>query len=190
MWQTATSGNAPPTLNADPVKIGEAAKKIDFARAVNPALATKALNGDVAAFSQILNEIAQQTFAVATQASTHLVDRHTAAVRDHIRGELPSELRKFQASDSLLAENSRLAHPAIQPLVQVIQAQFAAQFPQATSAELKAHALKYLSSVMTAVAPDGTDFSANTQNASKQREAQLKDTFDWGGWADAQQPTQ
>jgi len=195
LWDTgASSGaNQMPSLNADPAKISEAARKIDFSKAVNPQLAQKAMSGDIDAFMQVMNQVAQQTFAVATQASTHLVDRHTAAVREHMQGELPNQLRRFQATDGLLSENPKLSHPAIQPLISVIQQQFANQFPQATTAELKAHALKYLSGVMQTIGPDGLPTSgagpSGGSGTKRQQDLQAQNLFDWGNWAEAQNQT-
>jgi len=188
MWENTNTGKGQmPSLNADPAKISEAAKKIDFSKGIDPALLQKAVGGDVNALAEALNQAAQNAFSIATQASTHLVDKHVSAASEYMRSELPGQFKSFQAQDGLLTENPRLANPAVQPLIQVIQAQLAQQFPQATAAELRQHAQKYLSGVVSAISPEGSAPSeGNKKRPGKQQEAQAKNQFDWENWAKAE----
>lgn len=181
------------TLNADPAKIRDVAKTIDFTAGVSPELITKALAGDVKSMLTAMNQVAQTAFANSTQASSVLVDRQSSAAVDHVRSGLSGEFKKFQLRSDLQAENPAFSNPAIQPLVDVVQAQLASQYPQATVAELKSHAVKYLSGAFAAMNPEAASAlaaaGARTQEeksfgASFQARQQAQDNFDWPEWAE------
>lgn len=179
-----------PAINADRTKIDAVAKGIDFTKGINPTLVQKALAGDQAAFLQVLNESAQQGFAVAMQASSHLVDKQSGAVIDHMQTALPNQLKTFQSRESFLGANPKFNDPAVQPLLSVIQTQLVNQFPTATAAEIAQHAQKYLMSVAGALAtPDKgnevveTGSQQDTFAYRQQQKKQAADKFNWGEWA-------
>lgn len=172
-----------PQLNADAAKIGEVAKTLDFAKTIDPALAQKALAGDVQAFIQVIDAAAKQSFIAATQATSHLVDRQTSATVQHMQKNLPGELKRFQSAETLLAGNPQLSHPAAQPLLSVIQTQLANQFPQATAAELATHAQSYLAGLLNAVQKPAP-VESNEGMSSLDIQRKQATNFDWTAWSD------
>lgn len=181
----ANPKKGPPTLNTDPQKIAEAAKKLNFSRSVDPALVQKALAGDQQAFMNVLNNVAQQTFALAAQAATQVVGRHTDNVREHIMSELPSHLKSFAAQDNLLSENPAFSNPAVQPLVLAVQEQLARKFPEATSDQLRKHAIKYLQQVGAIISAPSSAEGEQTpgEPLGGSRIGQKKQDIDWLNWA-------
>ncbi len=175
-------------------KIAEAAQKIDFTRGIDPTVLAKAVAGDSAALLQVINSAARQAFTIGTQASTQLVDKHVSAVREHMQSELPSHLRSLQATDGLLTDNPKFAHPAVQPLIQAISHQLQSQFPTATSTELQNYAVKYLQETFSII---GDTKSSNGEASRKspgrggeQQKKQAAGQFDWNTWAEAQSADQ
>ena len=186
-----------PGLNADPAKLAEVAKTLDFTRSIPPELARKALAGDVGAFAQVINEALRQGFIASTQASSHLVDRQSAAVVDHVQQRLPDQLKNFQSRENLLADNPALKNPALSPLLSVIQAQLTQQFPQASAAEIADHARKYLSQAASvinsgnsAATAAANSSAANGYGGIVEKQRQQAENFDWGEWAVPSQTSQ
>ncbi len=197
LFDNTTNAAARPSLNADPAKIEAVAKTVDFTKGLNPELARKALAGDQAAFFQILNDVAQKGFAVAIQASSHLVDKQSGSAIDYMNQSLPNQIRTFQSRDAMMTENPAFSHPAAQPLLAVIQDRLATQFPTATSAELTQYAKKYFQGVLEVFNPangaagkgkgdsQGNEADGGILSTMQQR-MQAQNQFDWNTWADAE----
>lgn len=187
LWENIPSAEGSrPAINADRTKIDAVAKTVDFTKNLPQPLVQKALAGDQSAFLAILNQAMQEGFATAMQASSHLVDKQSSAVIDHMQTALPNQIRNAQSKDSLLTAHPQFASPAIQPLLSVITQQLAAQYPTATSADITAHAIKYLQSVAKVVSPGQVTSETSgpeTFATRQQQKKQAADKFDWGEWA-------
>lgn len=184
-----------PALNADVAKIAEVANKLNFTSTVSPQLVQKALAGDQAAFVQCLNAVGQQGFIAAAQASSHLVDKQSSSVIDHVEKQLPNQIKSFQSRDAFLTKNPNFSHQAVAPLLGVIQTQLAQQFPGATSTELASHAERYLTEVVGALSKKesaGGEEASSQQGfaATLQQKMQANNAFDWENWATAAQAQQ
>jgi hypothetical protein len=135
-------------INVDPAKIREAVGKIDFSKVVDPALAAKALGGDQTAFSTILGTIAHAAVSNAMVASSQILDRALKQHDSQVFERLPGEMRKHSLTDASLADNPELQHPSVRPLFQMVQNQFASQFPDATTADLQKMTKEYMKSAL------------------------------------------
>lgn len=186
-------------LNVDPKKLSEMAGQINFTTSLNPEIVKKALAGDANALLQVVNSSVQQGFAVATQASSALVDKQVSLAMEHMKKQLPNQFKQFSVQAAMQAENPQFSNPAVQPLLSLIQTQLASQFPDASPAELMAHAKKYMGGVVEIFAPGASASLAQQQgqqsgedeNAAFMRRMQANNqtvnNFDWDSWATAQQ---
>ena len=82
LWKNDPNNPAPadpmrgPILNSDPAKIIEAASKVDFLKNVPAELMQRVNSGnDPAALSELINAVAQQTLATATQIGAATVEQ-------------------------------------------------------------------------------------------------------------------
>lgn len=167
LWEPvkeAAPGTEPVNFNADPAKLMEAASKIDFTKIIKPEqLAAIQGGGEEAtkALVNVLQAMQTQTYAQSTFAATKIAETTAAQVTENFQKQLPALLKKHGLENKLLEENPALSHPSIQPIVQAMQTQFAAKFPNATPAELLKMSQEYVAGLGQVFAPP----SAPTKSA-------------------------
>jgi len=157
LWQPSSTQSQPdPTkpgnifAGADLGKMREAAKGVDFSRAVNQELFAKATGGNAEqadALMQLINGVAQTAYAHATFAATKITDQGLSKFNEGLDSRLPSTIKRFNTAESLAASNPELQHPAVAPLVSALQMQFTQKFPNASAAEIASHTTEYLQHV-------------------------------------------
>ena len=157
LWQTPDTANnnhaSPyPVFTADPQKLMEVAKRMDFAKIIPKDKATAALGGDAAAFGEVINAVVQASFAQSTQAATHLINEATRQQHEKFVNEvLPQEVRKHTVSEAVRADNPIFSNPAAAPLLAGLESQFRVKYPNATAAEISQHAKTYLAGFATEI---------------------------------------
>lgn len=162
-----------PLFNTDPAKIAAAAAKIDFLSQVPQEVMAKAMSGtDPGAFMQVMNYVAQRTLATSTQLNAATIEQATTRNNDRIQNALPTRVRQIQL-DAITPENPVLAHPASQPLLQMVRSQIQMKQPGISAAEVNRQAEAYL-----------TGFAGQLVTPQPTAE-QVKATSgtDWDAWA-------
>jgi hypothetical protein len=176
LWEPATTPNVDTTLpanmfaGADPAKMLEAARKVNFAAQVPPELLAKITSGGpdaAAAFAQAINDVAQRSYAQSSFASTKIVEAALAKFQEGLDARLPSQVKRHQVSESLRESNPALNHPAAAPIMEALQAQLTVKFPSASARELQDMASAYLTSFTSAASP-------------KPKEAAVSEAENWG----------
>lgn len=152
LWQTnETEAGKPKTyVTVDPAKLAEATGKLNFAAGLKPEqLQAITAGGEqaVTAFSQALNTVAQQVFQVAMLGSGKLMEQAIQNSRSDLISEIPAHLRHHLSMSQMQDKFPAISHPAVRPLVEVLQAQFGSQHPDASPAELQKMATDYLVNV-------------------------------------------
>lgn len=154
LWEPSTSTNIDGTLpanmfaGADPAKMLEAARKVDFAKTIPPEMLAKITAGgpDAAqAFMAALNDVSQRSYAQSSFASTKIVEAALAKFQEGIDSRLPGQIKKHAVSDSIRENNPALQHPAAAPIMEALQSQLSVKYPNATVNELRDMADDYLS---------------------------------------------
>lgn len=162
LWEPATTPNVDTTLpanmfaGADPAKMLEAARKVNFAANVPADVLAKITAGGpdaAAAFAQAINDVAQRSYAQSSFASTKIVEAALAKFQEGLDARLPSQVKRHQVSESLRESNPALNHPAAAPIMEALQAQLTVKFPSASARELQDMASAYLTSFTSAAAP-------------------------------------
>lgn len=162
LWEPSATPNVDGTLpanmfaGADPTKMLEAARKVDFAKSVPPEVLAKITAGGpdaAAAFASAINDVAQRSYAQSSFASTKIVEAALAKFQEGIEARLPGQVKNFQVRESLRESNPALMHPAAAPIMEALQAQLTVKYPNASVAELQGMASQYLTSFTTAAAP-------------------------------------
>lgn len=139
-----------PTFNIDPKKMLESARGIDFKAAIDTAVLDKASKGDSAALSEVINQAAQAAYAQASVASTKILE--TALTRQAEAFEskiMPEILRKHNISNALRTDNPLFDNPAVAPMLNLVETQFASKFPNASATEITQKAKEYLGGFAT-----------------------------------------
>ena len=162
LWEPSTTPNVDGTLpanmfaGADPAKMLEAARKVDFSKSIPPEVLAKITAGGpdaAAAFAQALNDVSQRAYAQSSFASTKIVEAALAKFQEGLDSRLPSQIKKHQVSDSLRELNPALTHPAAAPIMEALQSQFSVKYPNATTNELRDMASDYLTKFAGVITP-------------------------------------
>lgn len=185
LWAPAKEGDPQPAnfdpskmFQIDPNKIQEAVGQMNFASSVTPeTLAAIQAGGEDAtkAFLTAMNGVAQQAFAQSMIGSAKLVEQAMTKANGSLDARLQEGIKRQQVSSSLREANPALAHPAAQPIVAALEAQFTQKYPNATSAEITKMAQDYLGKFATLAnpsqptteskkAPDDVDWDAFMQS--------------------------
>lgn len=145
-----------PIFNVDPAKLAEVVSKMDFARNLPPELVAKALGGDAASFSTILNAVARNSYLLSTQMMTKLVASAFETNNGRWEGALSSRFRDFQINFSE-PQNAALKHKAAQPVLTALKSTIAIQNPELSPMEVSKKAEDYFLSMAKAINSVGTE---------------------------------
>ena len=153
LWNTPANQGVDTTLPAnmfagvDPAKMLEAARKTDFSKSIPPEVLAKITAGGpeaAQAFAAALNDVSQRSYAQSSFAATKIVEQALAKFEEGMNNRLPGTMKKLQVSESLRESNPALSHPAAAPIVEALQTQFTAKFPNASATEIRKMATDYL----------------------------------------------
>ena len=176
LWEPVATQGVDGTLpanmfaGADPAKMLEAARKVDFAKSISPDMLAKITAGGpeaAAAFAAAMNDVSQRAYAQSSFASTKIVEAALQKFQEGLDTRLPSQIKKHQVSDSLRASNPALQHPAAAPIMEAMQAQLTVKYPNATVAEIQDMASQYLGAFTSAASPKKVDPVAASENWDK-----------------------
>lgn len=150
-----TAAELVPKFKVDPKALSEAAATIDFTKALDPALLTKAAGGDATALAAVVNAAAQAGYAQATGTTAGLINEALSSQAKTFNEEvMPAVLRKHNITNALKADNPTFSDPAAAPLISMVEQQLTIKYPKASPAEISAHAKDFLAgfaeSVVTA----------------------------------------
>lgn len=157
VWQTDPNAKPPADplagslFNTDPAKIREAASKMDFTANIPQDLMQKVLaGGDTAAIVQMMNTVAQNALATATQLTTATVEQGAAKSQQRMLQALPGKVRDIQLQD-MTPENPVLQHEAVQPMLNMVRSQLRMQNPNMPPAEVSRRAEEYMLATASAL---------------------------------------
>ena len=162
LWEPAATPNVDNTLpanmfaGADPAKMLEAARKVNFAANVPADVLAKITAGGpdaAAAFATAMNDIGQRAYAQSSFAATKIVESALSKFQEGLDNRLPSQVKRFQVSESLRESNPALSSPAAAPIMEALQAQLTVKYPNATVTELQGMASQYLTQFSQLVNP-------------------------------------
>jgi hypothetical protein len=149
MWKNdpnATPQSDPlsqPLFNTDPAKIREAASKIDFIGQVPQDVLQKATSGDMQAFMQVINFVAQKSLATSAELATATAEQGAVKNNERWNSVLPDRIKQLQLAQQR-SDNPVLQHPAAQPILQMAKQQAQMKNPNASPAEIQTLAENYL----------------------------------------------
>lgn len=144
------------------------AGKLNFTQNLDSELVGKALGGDQEAFLNVINAATQNAYAQAAYAGSQVTRTALDGRINTLKDGIPEQIRTASANAGLLEGNSQLQHPAVQPLVTALQAQFAKQYPEATPADLQKHTITYLQNIGMSVNPDTSQQQAQSDSPAEE----------------------
>lgn len=170
-----TDPNAP-LLKFDGDKIRDTITKTAFTGGIDPAQAQKALSGDVNAFMEILNGVAQQAVIANTTISQNMVELGGREVNNRVTRGLDSHIRDNQLSQ-YTPENDVLKHPAVAPLVDGVKLSIARNNPKMSAADVMKLTGEYFNNFISHT-------SAAQEAKTKAADPKQKQAEDWSTFLD------
>lgn len=162
LWEPVETQGTDTTLpqnifaGADPAKMLEAARKVDFSKSIPPEVLTKITAGGpeaATAFAQALNDVSQRAYAQSSFASTKMIEQALAKFQEGLNSRLPGQIKQHAVADSIRELNPALQHPAAAPIMEALQSQMAVKYPNATVAEIRDMASQYLTAFAGSALP-------------------------------------
>jgi hypothetical protein len=168
-------------LGIDPAQISGAIAKKDFSKVFDPAVMSKALGGDSQALGSLLNKAIQTALASSLTSMHTISERGFKTYDSKIRESLPGEFKKFSVKDSSSADLPGLQHEAVAPLFEIVQERMAAKYPNASSADLRAMAQRYMKAAATSMGAkfDDPQHGTNSPEERIAAAAQKSQDIDW-----------
>ncbi len=185
IWETPTVDPSKQTQEPQgvtPEKMMEAAAKVDFTKVVDRETVAKiAAGGDgaVEALLAVINKTSQTVYGQSSVVAQKLVDRAVEQATEAFTAKLPGLVRQQSLKESLLQDNPAFKDPAVAPIVEALQQQFAQKYPNASAADLKQMAQEYFAGAAQVMSP---------QKPTKSSTAASKDDVDWDSWVNTPTP--
>ncbi len=163
---------AQPLLTTDPAKFAEAARKMNFTSGIDPAVATKALAGDVDSLMALINQSSQNAFMAASQLSTNVVENAAKTNNSRFESVLQDKFKEFMVKQER-TDNPVLQHEAVAPMLDLAKQQLMRKHPDKTAGEIQGMAEMMLGNFADA-------YTGNKTQQTQQREnPNQSDPFDF-----------
>lgn len=186
LWQTSDKDGAlkspVPNLQADPKKLAEASRNIDFMAMVDAGTIAKASAGDQQAMMQVVNQVGQAGIAQAAAIATEITRSAITELTKNNETFLAESLRRNTVSTELRSDPSQAAlfeNPAVAPMLKMVEDRMVSKYPQASAAQVNQMAKDYLTEFV--------DLAAMAQGREVRlppKESRLKKPdLDWDKWA-------
>jgi hypothetical protein len=182
LWEPVTDDKGNPVapaseryINIDPAKVMESAKKVDFAKLI-PQEHFQAVaaggEGAMQAMMAIINTLGQTLYAQSAITSANLTEQTMGNAANRFAASVPDMIKQHQVSDSLRSEHPVFSNPATQPLLQLVEAQMTAKYPNATVSDIKRSAQDYITQFAGAI-------TAGNDAASGKGKQKINPAEDW-----------
>jgi hypothetical protein len=185
MWETdATKNKSPsatPTFDVDPKKLMDAARNVDFAKAIPADILAKAAGGDVTALGQAINVAAQVGYAQSAAATTKIVEQALAQQAKVFHEQVMPDLFRKHSVSQTLASDTVLSNQTVKPVADFVKTQVAAAYPNASAADIEKHTQAYFKDVATEILKSsGMTISAADASGNNGGNNQGRKDEDWG----------
>lgn len=164
----SNSNTQQPSFNLDPEKFNATVAQMNFADGVfTPELSAQILKGGeeaVQALQLAMNQVGRKAFAKAAEFTTKATEFGFNESRKSIATDLPSQMRRQSATQSIYEAHPGLNNPATKPLVDTMTANFADKYPNATPAEIQGLLVEYFDGVGSLFTKPQTIQSARDQS--------------------------
>lgn len=164
-----------------PEKVMEAARQMDFTKAVPPEILEKVLSGDQTALLQLINQVGQGAYGQAAMTSVNASKIAAEKTNEHWQSKLPELVRGLTQRNELSENNLLATDPATKPMYDLMLTQFQKKYPDATAEQLKTHTSNYLKEFVTKA---GGTMPEPAQEEKPKINANIGGTDSWNNFFD------
>lgn len=180
LWDNSSNGNpsAPPSFVLDPKVLKEASGSIKFTEGLDPELMQRATSGDMNAFMEVINAVAQNTYRTSLEHGSTLTDRFVGARSQYDSKQFAPQV-KNQLVTQELSSIPNYSHPAVRKQVDMVAEGMQRQNPDASPAEVAKMVKDYFQAVMMATGMAPQNSGANNGQGQG---ASATPSTDWAEW--------
>jgi hypothetical protein len=144
-----------PFLTVDRAKVAEMARAMNFAPSTPEmqALAQKALQGDMQAFSEYNNAMMQNMYVQLLTQTSGISEKIAREGITRLRDTIPNTVRSISTTSNLQKQNPIFNDPAAKPMVDMIRSQVELKNPTATPEQVTEQVAKYFNDFAGVIAP-------------------------------------
>jgi len=128
----------------DPQALQQAVSSINFAEVVPAELMTKAAGGDAAAMMEMMNLVARAGYSASAESSKELLSQHDSVRTSQIDQLIEQRFKQMMGGEAVKKVNPAFENPKYAPMLDKLQKQFQAAYPNASPQELANHAQKFM----------------------------------------------
>lgn len=180
----ASSGDSPPTFSIDPKQMDTIVQGLDFTKGIDPAVMTKATQGDANALLEIIQGVGRNSYRAAIEHGGVLTDKFVGAREQHSGKSFSSKVRKELVTNQLASNTPNFQHPVVRQQLTEIAQRFQTQHPDATAKEIGDMSVQYLQDLMDAIRPPDKNQQQNSSQNSEVRGEEF-----WNDYFSENQPS-
>lgn len=128
----------------DPAALQQAVSSINFAEVVPAELLQKATGGDAAAMMEALNLVARAGYSASAESSKELLSQHDQIRTSQMEERMMQKFKELLGGEAVKKVNPAFENPKYAPMLDKLQKQFQAAYPNASPEELARHAQKFM----------------------------------------------
>lgn len=159
-----------PIMQVDQAKLRELASKTNFTSGITAEVLQTAMS-DPSKMLQLLNQVAQNGFATALQASTTMVEGSIQRYNERVQQHLPDQIRTVQIHQTQ-AKHPALLHPSVQPMLAMLKQQVASTNPQLSPEQVATTAEGFILAM-------NADMTASDTKTRQQNQPKNPSDVDW-----------
>lgn len=164
-----SSGDTPPTFAIDPKQMDNIVQGLDFTKGIDPAVMTRATQGDANALLEIIHGVGRNSYRAAIEHGGVLTDKFVGAREQYSGKSFSSKVRKELVTNQLASNTPNFQHPVVRQQLTEIAQRFQTQHPDATAKEIGDMSVQYLQDLMDAIRPPENKQQQNSQQNSEER---------------------
>lgn len=176
-----TTGDGPPAFVLDPKTLDGIVKDLDFTKGIDPAVMTRATQGDSAALMEIIQGVSRNSYKAAIEHGGVLTDKFVGAREAHSSKGFSGKVRQELVTNQLASNTPSFQHPVVRQQLTEIAQRLQAQNPDATAKEIGDMSVKYLQDLVDAIRqPEDKQKQSTQQQTGERGEEFWNDYFEQG----------
>lgn len=175
LWETVpvAKGNEPPKSFLESItaeNVAAAAATVSVQDVVTPEILERIGKGGADAVKATLEAVDlmnRKTYANSALASTEILKRALGEQSQEFTKNLPKAIREASIRGSSKAKDANLADPALLPITNALETQFATKYPEATADEIAGMVQEYFGDVVKKLTKTETKKPSNGRGAEE-----------------------
>ena len=178
-----------PVFSLDPEVVTKAAATIDFTKGLDPELTAAVQGGDMSRLPEMMQAIAQNSYAQAMQHTAAVTEQHLGKLSAHQQSQVAPMVRSQLTESALMTDDSYgldMSNPMVKDSVAQTAKLLSSKHPNAAPEEIAKHAKEYhVRLAATMMGADGDALLSLPGQAKVKQAQQTAQEVDWDSYLEA-----